>query len=127
MTTFRCIFRMLLIWLVVSICLIPPQAYSYTIEARLLSPYAMIFPIGGFIPEDISHAAAETFFNGNVPLLRDIPLERADDFAMADPEILKTSISAWEKEAEIKHRKAKEDKLQSLFEEYRSERRRGLV
>ncbi len=46
---------------------------------------------------------------------------------MADPEILKTSIASWEKEAEIKHRKAKEDELQSLFEEYRSERRRGLV
>jgi uncharacterized protein len=79
------------------------------------------------IPEDISHAAAETFFKGNVPLLRDIPLERAEDFAMADPEILKNSISAWEKDAQIKHRKAKEDQLQSLFEEYRSERRRGLV
>ena len=79
------------------------------------------------IPEDISHAASETFFKGNVPVLRNIPLERAEDFAMADPEILKTSIAAWEKEAEIKHRKAKEDELQSLFEEYRSERRRGLV
>ncbi|MDQ1255177.1 MAG: uncharacterized protein QG646_4456 [Euryarchaeota archaeon] len=79
------------------------------------------------IPEDISHAASETFFKGNVPILRNIPLERAEDFAMADPEILKTSIAAWEKEAEIKHRKAKEDELQSLFEEYRSERRRGLV
>jgi len=79
------------------------------------------------IPEDISHAAAEIFFKGNVPVLRDIPLERAEDFAMADPEILKTLIAAWEKEAEKKHHKAKEDQLQSLFEEYRSERRRGLV
>ena len=79
------------------------------------------------IPEDISHAAAETFFKGNVPVLRDIPLERAEDFAMAEPESLKAAIAAWEKEAEKKHRKAKEDELQSLFEEYRSERRRGLV
>ena len=79
------------------------------------------------IPEDISHAASETFFKRNVPVLRDISLERAEDFAIADPVILKTSIAAWEKEAEIKHRKAKEDQLQSLFEEYRSERRRGLV
>jgi predicted RNase H-like nuclease (RuvC/YqgF family) len=79
------------------------------------------------IPEDISHAAAEIFFKGNVPVLRDIPLERAEDFAMADPEILKTLIAVWEKEAEKKHHKAKEDQLQSLFEEYRSERRRGLV
>ena len=79
------------------------------------------------IPEDISHAAEETFFKGDVPVLRDIPLERADDFAMAEPENLKVAIAAWETEAEKRHRKAKEDELQSLFEEYRSERRRGLV
>ncbi len=79
------------------------------------------------IPEDISHAAEETFFKGDVPVLRDIPLERADDFAMAEPENLKAAIAAWETEAEKTHRKAKEDELQSLFEEYRSERRRGLV
>src|SRR5665647_2506430 len=79
------------------------------------------------IPEDISHAAEETFLKGDVPVLRDIPLERADDFAMAEPENLKAAIAAWETEAEKRHRKAKEDELQSLFEEYRSERRRGLV
>ncbi|MGB9928477.1 MAG: DUF460 domain-containing protein [Methanosarcina sp.] len=79
------------------------------------------------IPEDISHAAEETFFKGDVPVLRNIPLERAEDFAMAEPDGLKAAIAAWEKEAEIKHRRAKEDQLQSLFEEYRSERRRGLV
>lgn len=79
------------------------------------------------IPEDISHVAEETFFKGDVPVIRDIQLERAEDFAMAEPEALKASIAAWEKEAEIKRHKAKEDKLESLFEEYRSERRRGLV
>ncbi len=79
------------------------------------------------IPEDISHAADETFFKGDVPVLKNIPLERAEDFAMAEPESLKAAIAAWEKEAEIKHRRAKEDELQSLFEEYRSERRRGLI
>jgi predicted RNase H-like nuclease (RuvC/YqgF family) len=79
------------------------------------------------IPEDISHAAEETFFKGDVPVLRDIALERAEDFAMAEPEGLKAAIAAWEKEAEKRHRRAKEDELQSLFEEYRSERRRGLV
>ena len=79
------------------------------------------------IPEDISHAAEETFFKGDVPVLRGIPLERAEDFAMAEPESLEVAIAAWEKEAEKKRHKAKEDELQSLFEEYRSERRRGLV
>lgn len=79
------------------------------------------------IPEDISHAAEETFFKGDVPVLRNIELERADDFAMAEPEALKNAISEWEKVAEKRRQKAKEDKLQSLFEEYRSERRRGLI
>lgn len=79
------------------------------------------------IPEDISHAAEETFFKGDVPVLKDIQLERAEDFAMAEPEALKDSIAAWEKEADTKRHKAKEDELQSLFDEYKSERRRGLV
>lgn len=79
------------------------------------------------IPEDISHAAEETFFKGDVPVLKGLPLERAEDFAMAEPEGLKTAIAEWEKEAEIKRHKAREDELHSLFEEYRSERRRGLV
>ncbi|MDW5550755.1 DUF460 domain-containing protein [Methanosarcina sp.] len=79
------------------------------------------------IPEDISHAAEETFFKGDVPVLKNIPLERAEDFAMAEPETLKVAIAAWEKEADKKRHKAKEDELQSLFDEYRSERRRGLV
>lgn len=79
------------------------------------------------IPEDISHAAEETFFKGDVPVLKGIPLERAEDFAMAEPESLKAAIDAWEKEAEAQRHKAKEDELQNLFEEYRSERRRGLV
>lgn len=79
------------------------------------------------IPEDISHAAEETFFKGDVPVLKEIPLERAEDFAMAEPETLKAAIALWEKEADLKRHRAKEDELQSLFEEYRSERRRGLV
>ncbi|WP_394325928.1 hypothetical protein [Methanosarcina horonobensis] len=79
------------------------------------------------IPEDISHAAEETFFKGDVPILRNIQLERADDFAMAEPEAMKAAIAEWEKAAEKRRQKAKEDELQSLFEEYRSERRRGLV
>lgn len=79
------------------------------------------------ILEDISHAAEETFFKGDVPVLKNIPLERAEDFAMVEPETLKTAIESWEKEADAKRHKAKQDELQSLFDEYKSERRRGLV
>ncbi|WP_292371433.1 DUF460 domain-containing protein [Methanosarcina sp. UBA411] len=79
------------------------------------------------ILEDISHAAEETFFKGDVPVLKNIPLERAEDFAMVEPETLKAAIESWEKEADEKRHKAKQDELQSLFDEYKSERRRGLV
>lgn len=78
------------------------------------------------IPEDISHAAEDTFFKGDVPVLKNVPLERADDFAMAEPEVLDAAIAEWETEAEKSRQKAKEDELQSIFDEYRSERRRGL-
>ncbi len=79
------------------------------------------------IPEDISHAAEDTFFKGDIPVLKNVPLERADDFAMAEPEVLNAAIAEWETEADKKRQKAKEDELQSLFDEYRSERRRGLI
>ncbi|HWQ48624.1 MAG TPA: hypothetical protein VN414_06680 [Methanosarcina sp.] len=46
---------------------------------------------------------------------------------MTEPETLKATIADWEKEADAKRHRAKQDELQSLFDEYRSERRRGLV
>jgi len=49
------------------------------------------------IPEDISHAAEETFFKGDVPVLKDILLERAEDFAMAEPETLKLQLQPGKK------------------------------
>lgn len=79
------------------------------------------------VPDDISHAAEEVFFKGNVPVLKEILLERADDFAIAEPDALKNAIAEWEKVAEKRRQKAKEDELQSLFDEYRSERRRGRI
>jgi predicted RNase H-like nuclease (RuvC/YqgF family) len=42
-------------------------------------------------------------------------------------EILKNAIAAWEKEAEVTHQESSENGLQNLFEEYGSERRRGLI
>ncbi|MDD4497424.1 MAG: DUF460 domain-containing protein, partial [Methanosarcinaceae archaeon] len=79
------------------------------------------------VPEEVSHAAEEAFFKGDVPVLKNFPLERVDDFAMADPEALKAAISEWEKDAEKIRARAKEDELESLLDEYRSERRRGLL
>ncbi|MDD4331095.1 MAG: DUF460 domain-containing protein [Methanosarcinaceae archaeon] len=79
------------------------------------------------VPEGLSHAAEEAFFKGNLPVLKNFPLERVDDFALADPEVLETEIAKWAKAAEKKRVKAREDELESLLDEYRSERRRGLL
>ena len=46
---------------------------------------------------------------------------------MVETEGLKAAIAAWETEAENKHRKAREDELTSLFEEYRNKRYRDYT
>lgn len=79
------------------------------------------------VPDEISHAAEEVFFKENVPVLKEVLLERVDDFAIAEPNTLKNAIGEWEKIAAKRRQKAKEDELQSLFDEYRSERRRGII
>ena len=79
------------------------------------------------VKDDISHAASEAFFQGNVPLLEDIEVQRFDDFAIVDPKLLEQAISAWEEEAKKKRKEQEHQHLASLLNEYRSERRRGLA
>lgn len=83
--------------------------------------------------EKLSHVIGKMYIlkslykTEDVSVLRGIPLKRAEDFAMTEPETLKATIADWEKEADAKRHRAKQDELQSLFDEYKSERRRGLV
>ncbi|WP_333787246.1 DUF460 domain-containing protein [Methanomethylovorans sp.] len=79
------------------------------------------------VKDDISHAASEAFFQGNVPLLKDVDVQRFDDFATVDPKVLEQALSAWQEDAKKKRRDQEHQHLTSLLEEYRSERRRGLA
>ena len=62
-----------------------------------------------------------------MPVLRDIPLERAEDFAMAEPEILKAAIAAWEKEAEKNATKPKKTNCRASLKNTEVKGVRGLV
>jgi len=79
------------------------------------------------IKDDISHAANEAFFQGNVPVLKNVVVQRFDDFATVEPKVLEQALSAWEEDAKKKRRDQEHQHLASLLDEYRSERRRGLA
>lgn len=79
------------------------------------------------VRDDISHAASEAFFQGNVAVLKDVEVQRFDDFATVEPKVLEQALSAWEEDAKKKRKEQEHRHLTSLLEEYRSERRRGLA
>jgi predicted RNase H-like nuclease (RuvC/YqgF family) len=95
-----------------------------TVTASLLIDSGICAAI---VADELSHAAYECFFEKNVPLLTNIPIQRADDFAVVDPEVLDSAIRDWEKAAEEKRIAKKQQQLKLLVDEYKSERRRGLV
>ncbi|NPE30375.1 DUF460 domain-containing protein [Methanococcoides sp. SA1] len=75
---------------------------------------------------DVTYAADEVFFKGDLPLLQDVPLQRIDDLAIIDPKVLQEALDKWAEQAEVRRQEEKEKKLKHLVDEYRSERRRGL-
>ncbi|MFP4654844.1 MAG: DUF460 domain-containing protein [Methanohalobium sp.] len=79
------------------------------------------------VSNDLSHAAYETFFEKNIPILKDISIQRADDFAIVDPDELESAMSKWNEFAKERHMEEKEKEFMNLVNEYRSERRRGLI
>lgn len=79
------------------------------------------------VKDDISHAASEAFFQGNVPVLKYVEVQRFDDFATVEPKVLEQALSVWEEDAKKKRKEQEHRHLTSLLEEYRSERRRGLA
>ncbi|HEY9205811.1 MAG TPA: DUF460 domain-containing protein [Candidatus Methanoperedens sp.] len=82
------------------------------------------------ICNEMSHAAEEELFKLNVPVLEakdvHIQLGHAEDFASVNPEDIEHAIDEWAKKAEKRRMAAKEEWLESLVGEYRSERRREL-
>ncbi len=77
--------------------------------------------------EDMPHAALESFYDYEVPVLKDIRVHRVGDLASVNPEILENAIDQWEKKAEERRREKEHEQVKSILDEYRSERRRGLV
>ncbi|MHC1585882.1 MAG: DUF460 domain-containing protein [Candidatus Syntropharchaeia archaeon] len=75
--------------------------------------------------KEMSHFAAETFFKEGLPFFssKEIPIQRVDNFAMVDPEILNEKIKEWKKEREKKEKQKKEKEIESLLAEYRVERK----
>jgi predicted RNase H-like nuclease (RuvC/YqgF family) len=54
------------------------------------------------VKDDISHAASEAFFQGDVPLLKDVEVQRFDDFAIVEPKVLERALSIWQEDAKKK-------------------------
>lgn len=79
------------------------------------------------INDDMPYAALESFYDAEVPVLRNIQLHRVGDLASVEPEILDKAIGSWREEADRRRREKEHKHVQSILEEYRSERRRGLA
>jgi predicted RNase H-like nuclease (RuvC/YqgF family) len=81
------------------------------------------------ICDDMSHAANEELFRLNVPVLMakevKIKFDPAEEIAVIDPEDITNAIDEWNKKAEERRKREKEEWLASLVDEYRSERRKG--
>ncbi len=98
-----------------------------TMTSRMLADFGVRAVI---ICNDMSHAAEEELFNLNVPVLRakevNIRLDAAEELAGIDPGDIEKAIDEWNRKAEARRRAAKEEWLESLVGEYRSERRREV-
>ncbi|MDK2826384.1 MAG: uncharacterized protein PWQ63_544 [Methanolobus sp.] len=79
------------------------------------------------INEDMPHAALESFYDNDVPVLKDIQIHRVGDLASVDPDILESAIEIWQEGAEKRRHEKEQEQFQSILDEYRSERRRGLA
>lgn len=79
------------------------------------------------ISEEMPHAALEYFYDSDIPVLRGLNLQRVDDLATIDPEALDKAIFEWEEKARERRKEKDHEQFQSILDEYRSERRRGLV
>ncbi len=79
---------------------------------------------------DMSHAAEAELFDLGMPVIKanevNIQSDGAFEFAVIDPEEIKNAIEKWNENARERRIAAKEKWLESLVDEYRSERRRAV-
>ncbi|TGC11474.1 DUF460 domain-containing protein [Methanolobus halotolerans] len=79
------------------------------------------------ISEDMPYAALEQFYDSGIPVLKGLKLQRVDDFATVGPDALDRAVFEWEEEARQRRKEKEHEQFKSMLDEYRSERRRGLV
>ncbi len=97
------------------------------ITARMLADMGVRAVI---ICNEMSHAAEEELFNLNIPVVDvsdvNVQFDHKEEFAIINPENIENALVEWNRKAEIRKKAAKEKWLESLVDEYRSERRRGI-
>lgn len=98
-----------------------------TMTARMLADMGVRAVI---ICNEMSHAAEEELFKLNMPVLKakdvNIKFDSAEELAGINPADIERAIDEWKANAEKRRMAAKEEWLESLVGEYRSERRRGV-
>ncbi len=98
-----------------------------TMTARMLADMGVRAVI---ICNEMSHAAEEELFKLNMPVLKakdvNIRFDSAEELAGINPADIERAIDEWNAKAEKRRMAAKEEWLESLVGEYRSERRRGV-
>jgi predicted RNase H-like nuclease (RuvC/YqgF family) len=98
-----------------------------TMTARMLADMGVRAVI---ICNEMSHAAEEELFKLNMPVLKakdvNIRFDSAEELAGINPADIEHAIDEWKAKAEKRRMAAKEEWLESLVGEYRSERRRGV-
>ncbi|WP_406661136.1 DUF460 domain-containing protein [Methanolobus sp. ZRKC3] len=79
------------------------------------------------ISEDMPHAALESFYDAAIPVLSSLEIQRVDDFATVVPGRLDEEIAKWEEGARKRLKEKEHKQFKHILDEYKSERRRGLV
>lgn len=79
------------------------------------------------IHDEMPHAALDFFNDANIPVIRSLDIQRQGDFAIVAPEKLDVEITKWLRENEDRLREKEHKQFKNILDEYRSERRRGLV
>ncbi len=108
------------------ILLIKDASGGGTMTAKMISEFGIRAVI---IINEMSHAAEDEMFRLNVPVLtaKDVRIkfDSAEEIAVIDPEDIRKALNEWNRKAQERRKAEKEEWLESLVDEYRSERRKG--
>lgn len=109
------------------IILIKDASGGGAVTARILSELGIRCVI---VCNEMSHAAEQELFDLDIPVLDvkevNVQIYPSEELAVIDPAEIERVIKNWESVAEKRKLAGKEKWLESLMDEYRSERRRGV-